>query len=518
MINFIPIGGLGEIGANFFIIEKDGFSILIDCGIAFCNDNIGVDFIIPNYREIIKKYKIDCIFVTHGHEDHIGGIPFFLKEKNIPIYSTPFSLKLIKRKCDRRLVKSVNLKNIKYYEDIKKGPFSIKYIPAGHSIPDTSVLYIKTKEAKIMFLSDFKMAEGFLKDLKEFSKVDLLFSDSTNVGSKNSLSEEEVFKNLDYFFKEAKKKIILTLFSSNIYRVSQILKLAKKHRKKVFISGTNIDINLKLAKELRYVKNLDVLREKDDYSKFPDSEKVIICTGSQGEHLSSMDKVSMGYHPYLKIEEDDMIIFSSSKIPGNERPIYNLMNKLAEKGAIIIDDLDGVHNSGHADSKALKKVIEVLKPKCFVPIHGENLHLKKHIKLSEVKNSIFLRNGDILSFDKGKANITDREFFDRIYFDTITGDFIDKNLVEERKILSRGVLVALININKQGVLKRPVLKSIGISKNPEFFKNLKKMEERLEKYIKGKKINDEMISNFVKQEFRRFYRDKPFVFSLINNV
>lgn len=533
MVNFTTIGGIGEIGMNMFCVESKEGSFFIDSGISFPKKDLGIEVIIPDFEKILKVFnKTNILIVTHGHEDHIGAIPYLLKHKNMQIYATKFTSKLIQKKCSSILGRKfkINIKEVDFNKDIKIKDFKLKFLKVNHSIPDSSGLLIKHDLIKTLFLSDFRMGQYTKRSIDEASKekVDVLFSDSTSIGTDINNSEKSVVDNLDKYIKQAKGKIIVTLFSSNIFRINDVINLAVKNKRKIFVSGSNIRNNLSIANDLGYIDNYDEIRKDREFSSSKDKDILVICTGSQGETLSSMEKISLGYHKYLNIEEGDLILFSSSKIPGNERKIITVMNRLSRKGAKIVEGEEkGIHISGHASKKELKEIIEKVNPKFFIPIHGEYIHLNEHLNLVRENsfynkdNSFILEPGFSVNFlNNKKYFLKEKLEVSEKFLDSVTMSFLDSNVIKEReKISKRGLFFVLVRLNKKASPLSFVIESIASVGNDKFIKVKESIERKLLKNYKKSKIfenkfekYDSDIKNFIKREFRKTYQDKPEVF------
>ena len=542
MIKLTPIGGIGEIGMNMFAFEADGHSIFIDCGVLFPPfQHLGVEAIVTDYSELCERYKnIDAIFITHGHEDHIGGIPYLLREFKPKMYATPYASEVIRFRVANILGAKfkMDISNVKYNNVVKEGPFSIEYIQVDHSIPDASALFITVGKLRVLYVTDFRFSgsnkKAFLSrihEIKKQGKIDLLLSDSTNADNmEESISEQAVLANMDKYFGKAKGRIVVTLFSSNISRVNQVIALCKKHGKSLFVTGQNLKTHISIAKKLGYLESdKGCIKPDSELSRTEKSKTVFLCTGSQAERNSSIVKLSQGIHSQLKIEQGDMIIFSSSKIPGNEKLIMDVINRLAERGAEIIYS-DDVHCSGHANSDELRALVKEVKPRYFVPIHGEYIHLKSHtdIAISEgvsPDNCFIPKNGDSLIYD-GKTFSFSRgeEKIGRLYVDSLTRELIDMPVLKERSLSAeKGLLsVVLVHHNKSSkLIMKPRVFSYGMSQSALMRSLLENIEKKIAEFVKGnskqKKIVDmkDDIKQLVKREIRRHYDDKPDVAVLI---
>lgn len=534
-MKIIPIGGIGEIGMNMILLKSGEDSIVIDCGVLFPPfQYLGVETIVPDYKQFCEKFsQTKTFFITHGHEDHVGGIPYLLDHCSPNIYATAYASEVIKARCASVLgnKKVPIIKTVKFGDVIKVPGFEVEYIQVDHSIPDSSALFIRTHDSNVLYVADFRLMgkykNSFLNRISEIKKdknIDILLSDSTNAHEESdSISEDDVMLSLDSYFNKAKNKIIVTLFSSNISRINQIIKLSKKYKKSLFISGTNLKTHINIARSLGYLEPDDnCIRPDNELSKTDEKDIVLICTGSQAEKYSSIVRLSKDMHN-LKINEDDLVIFSSSQIPGNEKVIMSTINKLSEKGAqIVYSDDYGVHCSGHANKKELKEVISNIKPKYFIPMHGEHLHLKEHINLAieegvKDKNCFIMKNGDEFVYDGENAKIKKKHEFNRCYVDSVTRELIDDVVIKEREsIAENGLIIVTILVNDSGqIASKPQLMSYGTSKSAEVQEVLDDIEDKLFSFCKkhskkghlAKEIQE--IKSMTKREFRKKYDNKP---------
>jgi len=538
MLDIIPIGGVKEIGMNMFILRCNGFNICIDAGVIFPNSQyFGIESIMPDYDDLVNKIgDINFLFVTHGHEDHIGGIPYLLKRISPVIYAAPYAKELITAKCKSStgINPKKNLKTIKFGEPISEGPFIVEYLKVDHSIPDSGALFIRTKEMNILYASDFKLGNketaDFLDKVNTINNkygIDVLLSDSTNAyDDTESIPDDIVFDNLNECFERAEEKIIVTLFSSNIERINQVIKLSKKHNKKLFISGNNLKLHMNIGRKLGYIEDDGgCIRPETEIKKHKSKNSVFLLTGSQAERNSAIVRLSYGYHPQIKISEKDMVIFSSSKIPGNEKTIMDAINRLSELGAIIVyPDVKDVHSSGHANSKELSRFIGLVKPKFFIPLHGEFLHLKSHVDLA-IKNGIspencfILNSGEKMSFKEGRSFKGDPIEVKKLYLDSDSNELVDKKIIKSRMLAGlHGVVSVTVLIDKKKDtvtnIEINTLGSVVNKKLQDLFGGLKKKIKELLKdqnIRKDKSSSITEIENLTKREFRKLYQDKPAV-------
>ena len=391
------LGGVGEIGKNMTAFEYKNEIIIVDAGLTFPDDDLpGVDIVVPDISFLLaNKEKIKAIILTHGHEDHIGGLPFLLPEINVPIYGSKLTLGLVENKLKEYPKIKAKLVAVKPRNVLKVGSFAVEFIHVNHSIAGSLALCITTPAGSIVHTGDFKIdfesINGQTTDLTRFGElgkkgVNLLMCESTNVCRKGySMSEKRVGETLDKLFEAHKdKRLFVATFASNIHRLQQIMDLAEKYKRKISFTGRSMvnvsEVAMKLG-ELKY--NKENVIDIDKIDKFADKELLIITTGSQGEPMSALTRMAAGEFKKIDLGENDCIIISASPIPGNEKSVYNVINKLYKKGAdVIYDELADVHASGHACQEEIKTIHSLVKPKCFMPIHGEYRHLKVHKELA----------------------------------------------------------------------------------------------------------------------------------------
>ena len=396
-VKIIPLGGLGEIGKNITVIEYDDEIIAIDCGISFPDEEMyGVDAVIPDISYLLENSeKIKGIFLTHGHEDHIGALPYILKQINIPLYGTALTLGIVKTKLEEhKILSDCTLNVVKPGETIKFSKISVEFIRNTHSIADSCSLAITTPEGVIIHTGDFKIdytpIDGLTMDLERISEygkngVLLLMADSTNVDRKgHSLSEKTISKTFNRIFSNAKGRIIVSTFASNIHRMQQIIDASVMFNRKVTFSGRSMENISTVARELGYLKIPDgFLIDVDEINNYEPNRITIITTGSQGEPMAALARIAYSSHRKITLLPNDLFILSSSPIPGNEKLISRIINQLLKKGAeVIYKDLEDVHVSGHAFKEELKLIHNLVHPKFFVPVHGEYRHLKHHAELA----------------------------------------------------------------------------------------------------------------------------------------
>lgn len=467
-IKVIPLGGLGEIGKNITAIEYGDEIIVIDCGLAFPRAEMhGVDFLIPDISYLKQNHKkVKAIVLTHGHEDHIGAIPYVLKHINVPIYGTKFTLKLVKSRLEERnIVSDCILNEVKVGETIVTNNFSVEFIRTCHSIADACALAITTPEGVIVHTGDFKIdhtpVDGELINLNRLAELGsqgvlLMMADSTNVERDGlTISEKEIGKNLDMLFSKANGRVIVASFASNIHRIQQIINASVLYNRKIVFSGRSMERVSKIAIESGY---LDVAEDSiiniHDIKNFNESEITIITTGSQGEPMSALSRIANAEHKHIKIKENDFIIISASPIPGNERATSKLIDKLLNAGAeVIYNEIEEVHVSGHACKEELKLIHRLIKPKFFIPVHGEYRHLVEHKLLAQElgmqpENIFLMETGRVLELTSNSGEMLGKVNCGSVIVDGKgVGDVGNIVLADRERLGSDGVITVFITID-----------------------------------------------------------------------
>jgi len=469
MLKVIPLGGLGEIGLNMMALENDGYILVIDAGLMFPEEYMpGVDMVIPDFYYLKEnRDKVQSIILTHGHEDHIGAMPFLLKEIDIPVFGTNFTIELLKDKLkEHDLLDNAKLQKVTAGEILQLGPFSVEFIHVNHSIIDGVGLAINTPEGIIIHSGDFKIdytpVDGRFTDLNRFAHygetgVLAFFSDSTNVEKEGfTLSESDVRNTLEEVFLHCSGRLIVTVFASNITRIRQVIDLAIKFNRKVAFSGKSMKANIRIAVSEGIIDLPEELEVGEKAIKLlPDNQVTIITTGSQGEPMSSLTRMAQNRHKDISIKKGDTVILSSRFIPGNEKAITSIINSLYRMGAeVIYEKVSAIHSSGHAYKEELKLILNLVRPKFFMPVHGEYRHLVKHTQLAEetgIKrgNCILAENGDTICFDGGMAFIGEKIQTGRVLVDGKgVGDIGELVLRDRRKLSGDGVVIALLAVDE----------------------------------------------------------------------
>lgn len=473
----IPLGGLKEIGKNCTLIECNNEILIIDCGFAFPdNEMFGIDVVIPDFHYLKEnRNKIKGLVVTHGHEDHIGGIPFLLKEFKVPVYTSPLACGLINNKLEEHNLHA-ELHTIKAGEVFKVGSFNIEAIRTNHSIADSFAFSIKFPGGHVLHTGDFKIdympLDGKPINLRRFAElgtegVDVLLCDSTNVLRKGyTPSETIVADSIDEIFDKTNNRIIIATFSSNIYRIKLFMEASIKHGRRIAVSGRSMENMMSLARELGYLNNIpeSVFVDIKKISNIPDSMLTIITTGSQGESMSALTRMANDMHKAVKLKRNDVVVFSSSPIPGNEKTVTSVVNKLYEKRVdVYLSDSVDLHVSGHACQEELKLIHTLVRPKYFMPAHGEYRHLIEHARLASglgmPKNNIFvMSNGDALNIEDRNAFVTEKftECDDVMVDGYGIGDIGNAVLKDRKQLSDSGIITIAIAIDQaNGALLAP---------------------------------------------------------------
>lgn len=468
-LKIIPLGGLGEIGKNITVIEYKDDIVVIDCGMTFPEDEmLGIDIVIPDITYLIKnESKIKGILLTHGHEDHIGGLPYFLAKLHVPVYGTKLTLGLLENKLKEHNLSNVTLKEIKAGDKLKLGSFSIEFIKTTHSIPDSVAIAINTPIGMVVHTGDFKVdytpINENIMDIHKFAEIGskgvlVMLADSTNVDRPGyTMSERTVGDTFNDIFLKAPERIIVATFASNVHRIQQVINAAEMYGRKVTVSGRSMLNTINVAYQLGYLKVKEgTLIDINDMNKYKNNELVIITTGSQGEPMSALSRMAFSEHKKIQLVPEDTIIVSASPIPGNEKTIFKVINKLIEVGAkVIYESLADVHVSGHACQEELKLMHTLLKPKFFIPVHGEYRHLKRHaelaMELGMPKDNIFIaENGNVIEFTKDSGAINQSVPSGNVLVDGLGVGDVGNIVLRDRKHLSEdGLIVVVVTMSKQ---------------------------------------------------------------------
>ena len=468
-LKIIPLGGLYEIGKNITVIEYNDDIIVVDCGLIFPEDEmLGIDVVIPDVTYLLKnRDRVKGIVLTHGHEDHIGALPYVLKKLNVPVYGTKLTLGLVENKLREHNLKNINTNIIKPGESIEIGCMKLEFIRTSHSIPDTVAIAIHTPAGVILHTGDFKVdytpINGQVMDFHKLAELGekgvlVMLADSTNVERPGyTMSESTVGDTFNDIFMTANQRIIVATFASNIHRVQQIVNAAVMFDRKVAVSGRSMVNVVKVASELGYLNIPEgVLVDINDIDKYPDNKIVVITTGSQGEPMSALSRLASSDHRKMELMPGDLVIISATPIPGNEKMVSKVINQLFKKGAhVIYEALADIHVSGHACQEELKLMHRLVKPKYFIPVHGEFRHLKQHAELAQdlgmPKENIFVaHNGSVIEFTPDSGNITQSVQAGNILVDGLGVGDVGNIVLRDRKHLSEdGLIVVVVTISKE---------------------------------------------------------------------
>ena len=518
------LGGLGEVGKNMYCIETDNEIIITDVGITFPSNELpGIDYIIPDFTYLKRnEKKIKALLITHGHEDHIGGIPYLLQTVNIPaIYAPNQAIGLIRKKLEDRDLKYNNLYVYTEQTKLKFKNMSVEFFRTTHSIPDSHGIAITTPNGTIVTTGDFKFdltPIGPMANLQKMAAigakgVTLLLSDSTNALNPGfSVSESQVDETLSEIFLEHKGRIIIATFASNIYRLKHIVDTCKRNNRKVAIFGRSMENNIEISLNEGYIKHKEIFITPEEANTLAPDKVCLLCTGSQGEPLAALSRIANGNHRQIRIQPDDLVIFSSSAIPGNALSISKVINKLYLQGVKVCTNtsLTDVHTSGHGNQEELKLMLRLIKPKYFMPFHGEYRMLKQHADLAVEcdiprENTFVLKNGDVLSLYKGNIKQVDSIIAGDVYIDGNRIGEIGSAVMKDRKLMSSdGIVVVIANIDTKNnkLLGSCNITSRGfvlIQENIEFLKDLENkcndaIKSKITKHVNYNEVKSEIIN------------------------
>ena len=517
----IPLGGLGEVGKNMYVVTHNDEIIIVDAGVMFPSDELlGIDYVIPDVTFLKEnESKIKALVITHGHEDHIGGIPFLLQMVNIPkIYAPNNAKELIEKKLVER---NIVYKNLLVYDEntvIKTKYFNIEFFRTTHSIPDSHGLAIDTPDGTIVMTGDFKFDMtpiGPMSNLHKMARIGekgvaVLMSDSTNALSPGaSLSESVVDENLGEIFTANKNnRIILATFASNVYRIKHIMETCRKNNRKIALFGRSMENMVDIAIKCGYFKDKSIIITAEEANHMKPSEVCLLCTGSQGEPLAALSRIASGSHRQITLMPDDVVIFSSSPIPGNTASVSKTINKLYKKGVkVFTNSMTDIHSSGHANQEELKLMIRLFKPKYFVPYHGEYRMLKMHADLGvmcgvEKGNTFVLENGDVLSLKNNELYKDGKVQAGEVYVDGSRIGDVGNAVIKDRILMSNnGILVIIANIDIENkiLLGSPAITTRGyilVNENIDLIRDIQhSAEEIINKELKKKVFNFNDMKN-----------------------
>ena len=547
VLSVIALGGLEEIGLNMTVMDYGDDMIIIDAGLMFpTEDMLGVDFVIPDFTYVLEnRDKVRGIFLTHGHEDHVGALPFLLKEIKVPVYGTPLTIGLVRKKLEEHKL-DVDLKTVNPRDIIQAGAFTLEPIRVTHSIVDGVAYGIRTPAGLVVHTGDFKLdptpVDGKLMDFHKFSEYGengtlLLLSDSTNAERGGfTFSEKEVRRAFEEIFSEAKGRIIISTFASNIHRIQQVIDVAVMFNRKVILSGRSMVANAQIALDLGYLSiPAETWLQLEDLKNLKDSEVVIVTTGSQGEPMSVLSRIATDEHKQIKIKDGDVVILSAKVIPGNERAIGRIINYLFRRGAnVIYEKVSEIHVSGHASKEELKLMLSLVRPKYFMPVHGEYRHKFYHARLAEKigipKENIFnLENGDVLEVSEDEARKAGKVATGRIFVDGKgVGDVEDMVLRDRRRLAHDGIVIVIITIEKLtgSIVSGPDIISRGFifeDASQDVLNDVKELvyltlSEMTPEVITDKALVQAKVRSVLKKYLRNTMDRKPMIMPLIFEV
>jgi len=463
MLKLVPLGGLGEIGLNMMAVEYDGAIVVIDAGLMFPEDYmLGVDCVIPDMDYIRERRdRVGAILLTHAHEDHIGALPYLLRDVNAPIHATRFTLGLVRHKLEEHgLLNTALLNPVAPGDVLSLSPFRIEFIRVNHSVVDGVGLSIVTPLGRIVHTGDFKISHthmrGMATDVNRFARIGqegvlALLSDSTNVEKPGyTVSDRDIGETLKGIIDRSRGRVLVALFASSIARIQQIVDIARETNRKIVVNGRSLDITVSIAREMGYLQLDPALEiDIDEVNDYPENEVAIITTGSQGEPMSALARMASGIHKGIKIREGDTVILSSKFIPGNEKAIAKIINNLYRRGAdVIYEKISDIHVSGHAFQEELKLMIHLTRPRYFIPIHGEYRHLVLHARLAQSmgipkRRVLMAENGQEILFDETGGRLGDRIGTGRVMVDGKGIGDVGRSILKERRALSEDGFVAV---------------------------------------------------------------------------
>lgn len=544
-IKVFALGGLDEVGKNMYVIECGDEIIIIDSGIMFPDTGYGVDYIIPDYTYLKNNEdKIVGLFISHGHEDHIGGIPYLLRRVKIPkVYASGIAVNLIKNKLSEFKNIPINLVEYNHNSVYDFKHFQISFFRTNHSIPDSFGIAVKTRLGYIIHTGDFKFDFTPLFKHTEYAKLTAfsekgvlcLLSDSTNANiSKFAASEKKIGESIKSIFGQIKGRIIISTFASNVHRIQQIVEASIEHGRKIIVFGRSMEKTVNVSQQLNYITAPPgTFITAKEFPHLPPEKITILSTGSQGEPLAALSRIADGTHRTIKIIPGDTIVFSSSPIPGNQEAINRTINKLYRAGCNVIvnSPLTDTHASGHASETELMMMLSLTRPKYFVPIHGEFSMLKKHAELAvatgvDPNNCFILDNGEVLTFSRNKVAVTHRVQSGDVYIDSYNFD-IDNSIIRERRILSDDGMLAVIFSAKQYKLnKDPNIVSRGfiyVKDSEEFIGDISEKAKQIynDYYNRTKRFHPNHIMNIINNELTEYIYEKtekkPMIVPIIMN-
>jgi ribonuclease J len=545
-LELIPLGGLGEFGMNMMVVACGGTAILVDAGVMFPEpDLLGVDLIIPDLRPL-QQYRIQALVLTHGHEDHIGAVPHVIGHFDGPIYGTKLTLALLEPKLeDHGPAAKARLKEIGPRDRIAVGAFTLEFLRVTHSMPDCVAVAIHTPAGIVVHTGDFKVdqtpLDGQAMDLHRFAELGsqgvlVMLGDSTNIERKGvSGSERDVMDGFEEVYTSARGRIVVALFSSSLYRMQILVDLADQFDRKVAFVGRGVIDNSQIAQRLGYLRVPPGVQIRDsEIREYPSQDVVCICTGSQGEPQAALPRIAIDDHRHAKIDHDDVVVFSAREIPGNEKAIGRVMNHIARRGAdIIYEGIKHIHVSGHGSEEELKLMLALVRPRYFVPIHGEYRQLARHASVAKMASPatkvVLAENGDLIRIDGEGARIAGKIPAGRILIDgTRSGEVGDEVLRDRRHLAGDGLVVPVVAISRQsGMLEEtPDVITRGFVLDARTEALLKEIPGLVGAAIEGASVEERTDPGLIKEKIRvdlqRFFRKRsglrPFVLPVVMEI
>lgn len=544
-LRIIPLGGLGAIGRNMTVFEYQGRLLVVDCGVLFPDlEQPGVDLILPDFAPILDRLDdVEAIVLTHGHEDHIGAVPYLLAHKpDIPLVGSQFTLALVEAKLAERRIEPFTL-TVREGQRERIGPFECEYFAVNHSIPDALAVAIRTGAGLVLHTGDFKLDQLPLDrrhtDLAGFARlgaegVDLLLSDSTNAEFPGFVtSEREIGPVLDAIFAKADGRIIVASFASHVHRVQQVLDSAHEHGRKVALVGRSMLRNMGIARDLGLLRIPgDLVVSLDAATELPAGEIVLMCTGSQGEPMSALGRIATGDHRHITVESGDTVVLASSLVPGNETAVYRVINQLARGGAMVVHkDVANVHVSGHAPAGELLTMLNVVRPRNLMPVHGEWRHLRAHAQLGvesgiDPAQIILCEDGDVVDLVAGEARPVGHVKSRYVYVDGLAVGDVGETLLTERRMLGDGGFIAstvVVDSVTGKVVGGPTVSAKGFSEDPAVFDAvLPLITEALDRAAEDGIADPHQLQQVVRRTVGRWvnetYRRRPMIIPTVVEV
>ncbi len=523
-VDVIPLGGLGEFGMNMLLVACQGSALLVDAGVMFPEPELfGVDLVIPDLAALdAYRGQIDAAVLTHGHEDHIGAIAYVFDRVSGPIYASPFTIALVEPKLEEHGIDAAGrLVAVAPRQSVTSGPFRIEFLRVTHSMPDCLALAVHTPAGTLVHTGDFKVdqtpLDGQAMDLHRFAELGAtgvlaMFSDSTNADRPGVTgSERDVLDGFEEVFSSAPGKIVVTAFASSVYRHQVLVNLADQFDRKVAFVGRGMQQTSQIAERLGHLRIPPGLQIRDsDVNDYPAEDVLCLCTGSQGEPFAALPRIAIDDHRHVRLSSEDVIVFSARIIPGNEKPVGRLMNHVARRGAALVTDQDKhVHVSGHGSGEELKLLLSLVKPRYFVPIHGEYRQLARHARMAALvvpdTEVLMVEDGDVIRFDSSGGRVSDRVPAGRTLIDgTRTGEIAGEVLRDRRHLAGDGVVVPVVAMNAQtGLLEQePEIITRGLAIDPRHDAMLREAPGLLAKSIETAPIEERTDPGLLKERVR----------------